>query len=538
MDKNTIETNRKIQEIFYDFVIDTLTILSRDFELDPSSQYPVNIKHFTDQNLADEENTFLKKSRDTVKYNTYFDLFIRRFTVSEELRVSLLFIDEFVDLKKKEIRKELEHMPYFQIIDDLYFSKKNNVEIKFFDLENEIIKNFKSGKMFLSNIEENKNQLFTLNTDLIKVFIFQKRNKGFYKTLKRQEETKPESIPKTAIITVTQNYFFKNYILKHSYFVRTSLVYIFAITFPLLPLSKSPYFLESILLGLQKTKFFQRYYIFILLKSISKYYAINQETGQFPDFTFDTLVIFYKMIQKYLKSNSIIQNEEIFVFFKKIFSEQDKIEQKNKEINDKHHFVYNRKAKEEYIEINNNDELVTEKHSLLVFRRGNEIMGCNKIRLDYLSQQTYSLYDYYFSEYNFIIEKLEIDEVIDLCINLLFSLKKADDLVIKYHLYNLIPILKRLRNEINIYKQKKIEQEKEKLKNEEKKDKIEDEEEIKDKDIKKENEELKYEDKKEEKEDKEEKIELKEEDKIEENDEKEDLNQNNKNEEKDKENNK
>jgi len=31
-------------------------------------QYPVNIKHFTDKNLSDEENTFLKKSRDSVKY--------------------------------------------------------------------------------------------------------------------------------------------------------------------------------------------------------------------------------------------------------------------------------------------------------------------------------------------------------------------------------------------------------------------------------------------------------------------------------------
>ena len=287
MDQSINETNRKIQEIFYDFVIDTLVILSKDFELDPTSQYPVNIKHFTDKNLSDEENTFLKKSRDSVKYNTYFDLFIRRFTVSEELRVSLLFIDEFVDLKKKELKRDVEHMPYFQIIDDLYFSKKNNIEIKFFDLQNEIIKNFHPGKMFLSSKEDSKFQLFTLNKELIKVFIFQKKNKGFYKTLKRHEETKPDSIAKTSIIIVTQNFFLKNFVMKQSYFVRTSLVYIFAMTFPLLSWSKSPYFLESILFGLQKIKYFQRYYIFILLKSISKYYEVNQETGQFPNFTFD-----------------------------------------------------------------------------------------------------------------------------------------------------------------------------------------------------------------------------------------------------------
>ena len=160
--------------------------------------------------------------------------------------------------------------------------------------------------------------------------------------------------------------------MKQSYFVRTSLVYIFAMTFPLLSWSKSPYFLESILFGLQKIKYFQRYYIFILLKSISKYYEVNQETGQFPNFTFDNLVIFYQMIQKYLKSNSIIQNEEIFVFFKKIFSEHRKIESKKNVIGDKQYFVYNDPKKDEYIELGNNIEIVTEKHNLLVFRRANE----------------------------------------------------------------------------------------------------------------------------------------------------------------------
>ena len=120
--------------------------------------------------------------------------------------------------------------------------------------------------------------------------------------------------------------------------------------------------------------------------------------------------------------------------------------------------------------------MVTEKHSLLIFRRGNEIMGCNKLRLDLLIQQTYSLHDYYFTVQNYNIENLEVDEVINICINLLFELKKTNDKVIKYFLYNLIPLLKRLKNKINIFKHQKKENEKDKIneiKKEEKDDKIE-----------------------------------------------------------------
>ena len=113
---------------------------------------------------------------------------------------------------------------------------------------------------------------------------------------------------------------------------------------------------------------------------------------------------------------------------------------------------------------------MTEKNKLLVFRRSNEIMGCNKIRLDLLSQRTYSLYDYYFTEYNFNIEKLNVDEIINLCINLLFGLKKVDEPMIKNHLYNLIPILKRLRNDINKFNQIKERIRKEKQKMEDKKE--------------------------------------------------------------------
>ena len=66
---------------------------------------------------------------------------------------------------------------------------------------------------------------------------------------------------------------------------------------------------------------------------------------------------------------------------------------------------------------------------------------------------------------------MEIDEIICLCINILFYLKDQDDRVIKCHLYNLIPLLKKLRNEINAFATK-LKKEKEKKEEEKEKDEI------------------------------------------------------------------
>lgn len=203
-------------------------------------------------------------------------------------------------------------------------------------------------------------------------------------------------------------------------------------------------------------KIFQRYYFFILLRSINKYYIVNQETGQFKDFTLTDLKILYKLIEDNLNKNSIIQNEEIFIFLKEVFSEQNKIKPKEiDEKNDKSHFIYNAPKKDEKIEINNFDELVTENNNSLFFKRGNERIGCNKKALPNLFQDTFSLYDYYFSEYNFNIEKLEVDEITNICINIIFRLIQIEDNNTILILYSLVLILKKLKNQLNIYNHKK-----------------------------------------------------------------------------------
>ena len=115
MNKEINGRNKIIQELFYDFIINNLIILNKDFIFDPTLEFPVKKKLFSNSNLSDEEKIFLKYARDSIKYNTYFDLFIKRFNVNDELKISLLFIDEFVNLKNSEPQDEKKLLPYFKI---------------------------------------------------------------------------------------------------------------------------------------------------------------------------------------------------------------------------------------------------------------------------------------------------------------------------------------------------------------------------------------------------------------------------------------
>ena len=302
MNKEINERNKKIQLVFYDFIIDNLIILNKDFELEPTFEYPVKKKLFTNSNLSEKEKNFLKFARDSIKYNTYFDLFIKRFNANEELKISLLFIDEFVDLKNKELEDMMKRKPYFKIINNLYEKREKNetTEINLISKhKKEINSNFDEGKMFLMEKENNKTKLFTLDKNLINIFIYQKKNKDLYKILLKPKELNLELIDKTSIITIIQKHFMDNNIIDTYFFIRSSLVYIFSLVFPIISSSKSTNFLNAILEGLKKNKYFQRYYIYILLKSINKYYNINKEKKQFPSLNFKTLSEFYKIIQNY-----------------------------------------------------------------------------------------------------------------------------------------------------------------------------------------------------------------------------------------------
>ena len=90
-------------------------------------------------------------------------------------------------------------------------------------------------------------------------------------------------------------------------------------------------YLEKILSLLTETKIFLRQNIYILIKSIYKFYIINKRKNIFPNLTFLSIRMYYYMLVNILIKNNIIPNEEMmsileYIFGKLINQENDIIQ--------------------------------------------------------------------------------------------------------------------------------------------------------------------------------------------------------------------
>ena len=455
INKDIIKINRRIQEAFYDFILNILVILNKDFEIDNSLKTPIKKRSYINQKLSEEEKTFLKYSRMTLKYNTYFENFLTQFKGADELKVSLLFSDEYVNLKMKDINKDIpNNIKYFDIMNKIYSLKPQIKEINFkflyeeYKANNDLKKSFY--KFYL--IDKMQKQLFYFNQNLIKVFIFQKKNKNCYQILKKEKEINVAKIDKISIPFTILNYFHK--ILSFEYYTRSSLVYIFSIIFPLLSFQDSLFFLKHIFKNLEYIKFFQRYYLNIIVKSIYKYYIQNQEFGQFPGFIPNNAINYCQLINNYLMNNFIIPNEEIFEFFKKIFGEKgkgDKIIDKNEENKNNKYIFHN---KEEVFEKNIKDIFVRKEDNSLIYSYKGFIKKCDIIEnATLIFQQIYVFHDDYFN-INFNLENLNFNYLKEVIINIIYLLYKYKQLEIANFLINVIILLNFVENDINNYKKK------------------------------------------------------------------------------------
>ena len=91
VNKSVGKINLEIQEAFYDFVLNMIVELNKDFILDPKLEYPITKKQNLDNpKLLEEEKIFLEYSRRTIKYQTYFEIFLKEFKAYDGLKVSLL----------------------------------------------------------------------------------------------------------------------------------------------------------------------------------------------------------------------------------------------------------------------------------------------------------------------------------------------------------------------------------------------------------------------------------------------------------------
>ena len=329
VDNNIIHINRRIQEAFYDFILSFLIFLQNDYLYDYSSLTIIKNKDNQNQKLTEEEKVFLKYFRYTIKYNNYFENFISYFNCLDEYKIPLLVTDEFVNLKQKRIDKILkENTKYFLIIDNLYYSKVEKYKINF----NNINKEFKLSydRHLINNIDnKTKNQLFILDRNIINNFLYYKNNKELLNSFQINEnkELDLKSLSMIKIPITIKSYFYKY--LKTEYFINSSIFYIFSIIFPIFSFNTNIHFISNILLkSLRNIRYFQRFYITILLKSINKYYLVNQDVCHFPELTFKNIKSYCEVIQKYLIKNKILPNEEIYIFFRNLLLPERNKEEK------------------------------------------------------------------------------------------------------------------------------------------------------------------------------------------------------------------
>ena len=314
INNDIIKINERIQIIFYEFILKLTAIFYKDF------QYDINTKSIKKRNninekkeFSKEELLFIKYYKNTIKYNVYFELFIREFSIIEEIIISFLFFDEFINLIIKDINNKhiLNNLNYFQIIDKLYsLNPESNIIINF----NELIEEYKSIKdknIFEKFHNKTINQLISLDDNVINELLLYKNT--IFKSFKNFENVKINQIERISISTLIEGFCYKN--LDKKYFISSALIYCFSIFFPFFSFQNVKYFLFEILKEIKEMKYLQRYYLYILLKSIDKYYSLNNYINKFPDLNYYNINIYYGIIISFIIDNEIFPNQEIIEFF-------------------------------------------------------------------------------------------------------------------------------------------------------------------------------------------------------------------------------
>ena len=324
-----MKKNKKIQESFYNFCLNVLMIFYKDNELNTSfdkitnkenklkSELNINGKQIS---LPEEEKLFCEFFRDSVKYKIYYENFIQNFDMMDIFKITLLFSEEFINLKMDDKNKSLSNISFFNIIDTLYRqSIPQLINITINNLFSEYMENLKkSFRHIIINDDNHQKQLFFLNRKILNKFIYLLNNKyeneeimDLFPSIRLQSSDFISLFDKRCIKDIIQNYLMKKNIIKTDHCIIYSIVYVFAITMSLHPFPHLLTFLCEILKSLNDTPFFKRYYINIIIQTFHNYYLINEKENIYPDMDLNNLKLYYYIIVNYLKQNGIIPDEEM-----------------------------------------------------------------------------------------------------------------------------------------------------------------------------------------------------------------------------------
>ena len=496
--KEIMETNRKIQEICYDFYLNILMIFYQDFTFNSSFDKLKNddinesIKKFNKlRNLDDntqlikEEETFCKYFRDSFKYKNYFESFLQDSVSIDIYKIPFIYTDEFINIKIKNNPNIFldGKLSLFKIIDSLYLPEKQitiNITLNniFLYYSEKLEKNFKP--FFTSERLKavNRHQLMVLNNKIINKYIYLLNNyheedelKDLFPSMQIQENNEIVTVNKRIIIKNLENTLENSKQIEPSHYLIYSFVYIFSIFIPLHSYTKMLSYINFIIKSLEKIKYFKRQYIYILLKSFYKYYLIHKEKHIYPDICISNIKIYYCTFINFLKDNSIIPNEEMMAiinlfFSQTIYQERNSIDlEKDKDFDSKTYFeiekgknflcfmkycfIKNKIFKPEILikkamklDDFSNVEIKNEKHNLnpIIQIKIKEYIYSSYV---FLPKKIYNLsklsYYYFFDNTDLDINKLNLTNIRDIITNLIqYSLVLNDDfLPTEYLIYTL-----------------------------------------------------------------------------------------------------
>ena len=395
-----LETSKKILEFFYDCNLTLLTKFYNDNELNTSFDKIVKEEgnKFDDsiasiKSYSDEEKIFLDIFRSTVKYKIYFDNFMQDFEAMEVFKIPFLFSEIFIELKiKDQTRICCDNINYFTIIEHLYKlgKKSSSKEINFNIFNQHYIESlsqyFKKfyisvfdNKIFDKN-ENNKNmniskkpkiQLINFNKKIINKYMYLLQNcyekheiEDLFPNLKIKEYRIIKIIDRRLICQLIKNKLIENKFISSLNFLIYSLIYVVCLTITFHPFQQMVAYLLEIQKSFKLINFFMRDYIYILIKSIYKYYLINRQSRKFPSMTLSHVKMYFCILANFIRQKFIVPNEEMMIILKNFFSEI--IFQERKELNtideeSKNNINYNNIS-------NNNEDLYKNKEYILYMK--------------------------------------------------------------------------------------------------------------------------------------------------------------------------
>ena len=345
MSKEISEKNRKIQEMFYDFNLNLLMIFYQDNSLNSSFDKikkdeneivkKINELKLNEQTIpiSDDEQFFSYLFRNTVKYRIYFENFIQNQDSIDVFKIPLIFSEEFINIKMKDFTNKLPNkISYFSIIDSLYFNikQKQTQKISLNDIITDFLEKLKNHFYSFYGLEKLKNanqQLIVLNKRVLNKYIFilnnyyEKHELAELISSRKNFEDDPISyIDRRNILNIIRSNLEQKGLIDTQNYLIFGLIYIFCIVISLHSYQKMLNYMNRLINILNKIQFFTRQNVYIIMKTLYKYYLIDKDKGLYPEMGAFSLKMYYYMLANYLKQNMIIPNEEMMYILTRFFS--------------------------------------------------------------------------------------------------------------------------------------------------------------------------------------------------------------------------